>query len=165
LRQNCRSALAAPARDRPICSRGDNVTFARAGAPENQLLRVHVSGFAGGNAFGLLTVEPGALAFKPGLVTRHALQLSGILVHRGARVIVVSSPLALGGLHVVLRASTAGDALVMSPLLSRRPRNVAYGCLFLPPWRRTRTLIALRLAGFNVEKRRRFVYFGIRPID
>lgn len=126
--------------------------------------RFRIGAWVYGNGFGRLTVAPGTLTFDPGFLTRHVLRLSGRFEHRRQRVLAVESPLMFFGAHIVLNASTGTDTLVISPLLSRR-HDVTFAILATYPWQTTRVLGAIRSAGFDVEIRRRWIYFGIRPID
>ena len=126
--------------------------------------RFRVAAFVRGSGFGRLTVSRETITFDPGPITRHLLGLRGSLVHRAERVVVVESPLMALGVHVVLRAIRT-DGLVRSPLLSRRMRDVSYAILSIYPWQTRRVLSAIRSAGFDVQLRRRWFYFGMAPVD
>jgi hypothetical protein len=123
--------------------------------------RFHVTGWVAGNAFGVLTVSSDAVTFEPGRLTRILLRLSGRLVHRDRRVVVILSPLHLGGATVALRADSGRDGLLNSAVLG----PVTHANLTVLPWQTSRIVSALRSAGFDVDRRRRWLFRFWRPID
>jgi hypothetical protein len=125
--------------------------------------RFRVGAYIGGAGFGRLTVARGTLAFDPGRITRLVLGLKGRLEHRAERLVVVESPLMFFGVHIVLRASPAQPS--RSRLLARRSGDVRFAALSIYPWQRRRVLSAIRGAGFDVQIRWRWIYFGVEPID
>jgi hypothetical protein len=126
--------------------------------------RFHVAGLVVGSGFGVLTVAPNVLTFDPGRLTRFVLRLSGRLVHRRRTVVVISNPLWVGGVVLALQADTAQDTVVSSPLLGRS-FNVTHANLWIAPWQRSRVLSALRGAGLDVERRRRWLFSVWQRVD
>jgi len=122
---------------------------------DNRPRRFRVSAWLGGNGFGILTVNPGELTFEPGLITRSTLRVSGRLVHRRAKVLVVESPLNVEGRAIVLRTDDPSEMLVSR--LARTGR-FEFVNVWTGPWQHARLFDAIRAAGFRIEHRtRRFL--------
>ena len=122
------------------------------------------SGFIGATAHGRLIIAPGSLTFEPGWVARHLMRFSERLVHRNSTVVIVSARLTPWYLTVVLRADGADDSIVLSPLVGRR-RVIQRGIVWLRPGRHRRARAAISGAGFAIDQRRRWLYFGLQAID
>jgi hypothetical protein len=119
------------------------------------------------NAFGRLSVSPGELTFDPGPFARFThvpLRVSGSLVHRDIRVVIVTSRLSRSK-HLLLCARAPDDALTRSRWFRRRAGSRKFAALTIPRRRRTRVVADIERAGFTIEMRRRWLYFGLRPFD